>query len=173
MRYYLVSDVINDLYINTVLWLVLNYFSYLDQSQICVWGSRHLCFLFHTSCMKEVLNRIRWILSTLLDLVHRILSRSLDQTSCLTTAFLKTLSFCVFFVYAYQRQTWSDRSGKGLSERAAETKDWEYTSPVRTRPTWAWTKGSLDLIRFYLGGRDSLVLRKIISRAFHLKKDNV
>ena len=54
---------LNDLYINTVLWLVLNYFSYLDQSQICVWGSRHLCFLFHTSCMKEVLNRIRWILS--------------------------------------------------------------------------------------------------------------
>ena len=74
-------------------------------------------FLSHTSCMKKVLKRILWILSTV------FFSWSLDQPSCLTTAFLKTLSFCVFSVYAYQRQTGSDRSGKGLSKRTAKTKD--------------------------------------------------
>ncbi len=38
-------------------------------------------FLSHTSCMKKVLKRILWILSTV------FFSWSLDQPSCLTTAF--------------------------------------------------------------------------------------
>jgi len=62
--------------------------------------------------MKKVLKRILWILST------EFSSRSLDQTSCLTTAFAKNFSRvrAVLCFFVLMKETWGEKKLRLVKE---------------------------------------------------------
>ena len=139
VRYYLVSDIINNLYINTVLWLVFNYFDYFDQFR----------FVFETvdSCLSvsHFMHEESFEADTL-DLVHRILFKVSRPNklshNCLSQDPHTCRLFFVFFVlvYGWVPGTEEVKTDKGKTHKRVATGNREQACTVEGAIVWQINK---------------------------------
>ena len=159
VRYYLVQDVINDLYINTVLWLVLNYFNYFDQFEF-VFETVDISLSVSHFMHDESLQRILWIF------VHRILFKvsrpnklshnCLSQEPIYLSVYLLLMPIndrlgVIEAAKAYQREQQRLRTDRRLVQLRQDQRDLEIRE-VLVLFAFIWVLGIvLFYARLYLG----------------------
>ena len=159
VRYYLVQDVINDLYINTVLWLVFNYFNYFDQFEFVfetVDISLSVSHFMHDESLQRILwifvHRILFKVSRPNKLSHNCLSQDLNPSVCLSCMPPSNRSLAILAAAkANQREQQRLRTERRLAQLRQEQRQLDRRE-VLTLFALIWVVGIvLFFTRLYLG----------------------